>query len=453
MKKLFLPFLMFMSVSAMAQNALLQNAAAGAIPTTELSDLCMVSNGTDVVLVVADNAAVYAIDIADKNPADAATNLVTSIPNFVAGKLTPLAGQTVTVVDMVVNPISKTVYVLGSGGGNRYIFKVSKNGANVSLLNVSNISHSKLVWGGSGFAINDMAYGNNTLYVSSGSFSLDGEIGWIAPPFVNNSNFTKRSTTLFKSNLGGQYFTSAPLETLAFGNVAGKNRLMGVTTCAPGFSVDATALQGTGVLSVTEDFNVHFGQATKVIFMHHDKNDWLFDLHDAKVYRIGKKYLDGSQVTANKHNNAADMLRDNTGNVLATLPATDMKLMTTQTYTMMAHWDDYRLLMLQSGTTGALTLLKMSVENPPVTSINDLNSVSNLNLYPNPASNQLTLTLPEGHTHATLNIVSISGSVVLTQNIAAKSATIDVQGIAPGIYTVTAQLENGSMVTGKLTIE
>jgi hypothetical protein len=456
MKKLFLPFLMFMSIAAIAQNPLLQNATTGSIPNTGLNDLCMVSNGTDVVLVAADNNAVYAIDIADKNAANATANTVTTIPNFVSSKLTSLAGQTVTVLDMAVNPISKTVYVLGSGGTNRYIFKVEKNGATVTLLNISNISHSKLAWGGTGFAINDMAFGNNMLYVSSGSFSLDGELGWMAPPFVNNSSFTRRSTTLFKSNWGGQYFTSAPLETLTFGNVAGKNRLMGVTTCAPGFSIDVSTLQGAGLLSVTEDFDVHFGEAMKAVFMHHDKSDWLFNLHDdKKIYRIGKKYIDGSQVSVNKHNNAADMLRDNAGNVVSTLPATDIKVVSTKQYSMMAFWDDYRLLLLESGTTGALTLSQMSIEKPPVpvTGIQNIDKGNGIALYPNPASNQLTLTLPEGHATATVNIVSISGSVVLTQNISNNTTTLNIQGIPAGMYSVSAQLANGEITSGKITIE
>ncbi len=453
MKRFLLPVLMCTGFAASAQNTLLQNPATGAVPTAGINSICMASNGTQVVLLAASNSAVYAIDIADKNASEAAANLVTTIPNFVTAKLNPLTGQNVQVLDMEVNPISKSVYVLASSGTQRFIVKVKNNGANVSLLDLSNISHSKLTWGGQTMEVNDMAFGNNTLYITSGSFQLNGEIGWMSPPFANNSAFTKRATTMFKSNWGGQYQTTAPLETLAFGKVENKNRLMGVTTCAPGFSIDAATLQGTGVLSVTEDFNVQFGNSRRVVFMSHDNGNWLFDLHDSKLYRIGKKYLNGSQVTANKHNNNADELRDFSGNVPATYAATEMKQMSNTTFDMMAQWDDYRLLLLESGTTGKLVLTQVSQENPPTpTGIRELKAI-NIDVYPNPVTSEFVLTLPEGKSKAVLNIISINGRVVMSQNINSKTTHVNVKGIAPGIYTVALQLENGETASKKLTIE
>lgn len=453
MKRFLLPVLMCTGFAGSAQNALLQNPTTGNIPTAGINSICMASNGTQVVLLAASNTAVYAIDIADKNAAEAASNLVTTIPNFVTDKLNPVTGQNVQVLDMEVNPISKSVYVLASRGTQRFIVKVKNNGANVSLLDLSNIAHCKLTWGGQAMEVNDMAFGNNNLYITSGSFQLNGEIGWMAPPFANNAAFTKRATTMFKSNWGGQYTTTAPLETLAFGKVENKNRLMGVTTCAPGFSIDAATLQGNGLLSVTEDFNVQFGNSKRVVFMSHDNSNWLFDLHDSKLYRIGKKYLNGSQVTANNHNNNADELRDFSGAVPATYAATEMKQMSTAAFDMMAQWDDYRLLLLEGGTNGKLVLTQVSQENPPVpTGIHELKAV-NVELYPNPVATEFVLTLPEGKSKAVLNIVSISGRVVMTKNIDSKTTHVNVQGIAPGIYTAALQLENGETASKKLTIE
>lgn len=450
MKKLLLSACMLAGFASMGQNALLKSAATGSLSGSNFADLCIVSDGTDVVLLAADNSSVYAIDIADNDPTDAATNLVTSVPNFVADKLNPLAGQSVTVQDMVVNPISKSVYILGSAGANRIIFKVENAGADVSIVDMSNVTYSSIAWGGtSGLNINDMAYAGGTLYVSSGTFSLDGALGWVSTPFTHNGSFTKRSTTLFKSNWGGQYFTTAPLETLTIGEVDGKNRLMGVTTCAPGFSIDVSTLSGSGLLSVTEDFNIHQGQSKKAVFQHHDGKNWLFDLHDNRLYRIGEKYLDGSQVAANKYDNNAVKLRDNTGSVDASLPEEEIKQMSTGTYTMIAFYDNWSLLLLESGSTGALTRSKMSVENPA--SVDDTNNAKQFNIYPNPAGDNITIDIP-GYKKATVAIINMNGTVVRTANIS-NHTTIDISTVPSGIYTVTVQPEDGAATTQKLTIK
>jgi len=455
MKKILLPVFACASLMASAQNNLLQNPTTGNIPVADIKSICMASNGTNVVLIAASNDAVYAIDINDKNAAEAAANLVTTIPNFVADKLNPVTGQnSLQVMDMEVNPISRSVYVLASSGQQRYIVKVKNNGANVSLVNLNNVSYSKLTWGGQGFEVNDMIFGNNTLYIASGSFQLNGEIGWAAPPFANNAAFTKRATTMFKSNWGGQYTTTAPLETLAFGKIDNKNRLMGVTTCAPGFSIDAATLQGAGTLQVTEDFNVQFGTSKRVISMNHDSNNFLFDLHDGSLYRIGKKYIDGSQVTANNNNNNADELRDPMGNVPNTYAATEMKKVNDNGYDMMAKWDEYRLLMLESGNTGKLILSQMSVENPPAdpTGIRDFKT-ANIELYPNPVQGSFTLSLGENQSKAVLKIISMNGRTVLMQDIKDKTSRINTTNIVSGIYTAVLQFDNGQVASQKLTVE
>lgn len=451
MKRLILLLFVCVGVSATAQNALLQGAVTGSISTNGIADICIVSDGTDAVLVIGGASSAYAVDIKDNNPADASANTITNISSFVSSKLNPLAGNAITVQDMQVNPISKAVYILGSSGANRYIFKVEKNGANINMVDLSNVTYSEMPWGGP-FNVNDMTYGNGILYISTGTFSLDGSLAWIAPPFVHNSSFSKRSTTLFKSNWGGQYVTTAPLETLTFGDVDGKKRLMGVTTCAPGFSIDVANLSGSGLLTVTEDFNIHQGQSKDVIFQHHDGKDWLFDLHDNQLYRIGKKYLDGSQVLASQFDNNAVKLRDNSGGVNSSLPEDEIKLMMTNNIDAIAFWDNYKLLLLESGSTGALKLSQMSIENAA-----GINSISSspmqFDLYPNPATNEVTITLGENKGSASVNIISATGSIVATHHINNSNSTIDISKLPSGIYAVTVQVENGEVSSCKLTIE
>lgn len=454
MKRIFIPIFALMSMTATAQNAMLKNPAKGAIALKDITNISIASNGTDAVLIAGDNSAVYAIDIADKDATKEVKNTILSIPNFIAGKLAPAIGQTtVTVLDMEVNPITKALYVLASSGANKYIVKVEEKGAKVSLLDVSNISHSKLTWGTT-FDLNDMAFGNNTLYVSSGSFSLDGELGWMQAPFTHNTSFTKRATTMFKSNWGSKYDTKAPLEVLAFGNVGGKNRLMGVTTCAPGFSLDIANLQGSGALQVTEDFNVEMGFSKKVVFMNHDKKEWLFDLHGNDLYRIGKKFIDGSQVAANKYNSNAVLLRDFQGKVSPGLTAEDMKqINSTAKVTSIAKFDEYRLLVLEEGTTGALTLMKVATDAPPLLSIGDAAAVQQLDVYPNPATGHVNINLPENISSAALQIVGMNGSVVYSQDVKQNKTSIDIRNIPAGLYTVTVTLADGSKIANRLTIE
>jgi hypothetical protein len=441
----------------MAQNSMLKNPVTGAVNSNKFRDILISANGQDAVLFAADDSAIYAIDIADNNPANAAANTITSIPDFVKSKLDPAAGQGTFPIDMEVNPLTKSVYVLvmNMTATERFILKVEKNGAAVSILDLKNVTYSKLSWGGE-VSVNDMTVGNNALYVSSGHFSLDGELGWMSGPFAHNATFTKRSTTFFKSNQGGTYATTAPLETIAIGSVAGKDRIMGVTTCAPGFSVELSKVAGTGVLSVSEDFNVHQGYTSKSLYMHHDSKDWLFNNHDENIYRVGKKYIDGSQVAANKVDANATKLRDNSGNILSGIPADDMKLVASK-ISMMAYWDPYRLVVLEKIPpieTGALKMLTVSTETPPPTGLDGVDNTANaLKMYPNPAGDFVTIELPTSVNSAHIDIISVEGRIVLSQDISGNKTTIDVSKVTTGIYTASIVSDNGQKQSVKLIIE
>lgn len=457
MKKLLLPLFVCMSISSMAQNSMLKNPVKGAVNSNKFDDIFISSNGKDAVLFAAEDSIIYAIDIADNNAANASVNAITTIPDFVKSKLDPAAGQATFLMDIEVNPLSKSVYVLvmNMTATERFILKVEKNGAAISILDLKNVSYSKLSLGN--IHEYDMAFSNNTLYVSAGGFSLNGELNWMPAPFTHNASFTKRKTTFFKSNQGGTYLTTAPLEKITIGSVDGKDRIMGVTTCAPGFSVELSKVAGTGLLSVTEDFNVNGGSSTKTVYMQHDKKDWLFNHHDYAIYRIGKKYIDGSQVAANKINNNSTELRDLSGNIPSSIPADDMKLVANNIHKM-AYWDRFRLVVLERspnwGETGALKMLTVSTETPPPAGLGNLDNIAGeLKMYPNPASGFVTMELPASINKASMEIVSIDGRVVLAQNINSNKATIDVSKVAKGIYMVNMTLENKQELSSKLIIE
>ena len=238
-----LTFTLFMGLTCLLvqANSLLPTPQTGQpFSTGTINDIQLVSNGTDVALIIANNTTgkLYAIDINDNNSADSAANAITQITGFPAAIEAALGVTGIVIQNFEVNPISKSVYVLATdGSANRYIVVVKNNGGNITSLTLTSVNYVALTFSTTGFEVQDMTWGNNKLYVSSGSWALDGEVGSISAPFAHNSVTTNRATSMFKSNWGGGYFTDAPLEKFDFATVATKNRLMGVTVCAPGFSI------------------------------------------------------------------------------------------------------------------------------------------------------------------------------------------------------------------------
>jgi hypothetical protein len=452
MKSVILQLILTVGCAAFAHaNSLLKNPVTGALNNSAIGDLCIAANGSDVVLLAADMSSVYAIDIADNNPSDAVSNTITNIPSFVTTRLNPVAGTSVFVLDMVVNPISKSLYLLADGGSGTYIFKVTNQGNTVTLLDLKNITYSKMAWGGNLF-VNEMAWGNNTLYVTSGDFNLDASIGWIAAPFEHSTSFTTKSTSMFKSNWGGQYFTEAPLETMDYGFINGHHRLMGVTTCAPGFSIDAEKMERRDVVEVTEDFNINTGVSEKVVFQKHDGKNWLFDLHDNYLYRIGEKYLDGSQVNAGKINNNAEVLRNSPPAPSDNLTEDEIKQYS-GTYRMMAYWDDYRLLLLGNGSQGVLKMFQTAV-NAPALSIGNPGRVYNtFEVYPNPAAGSISLLLPNSFTSGTAHIYAANGKVLVSEEINPGQSELDINSLSAGNYFIDLISADGRISTTQFIVK
>lgn len=426
-------FLVAAGLSAKA-NSLLSSPVSGALGHGRIAAMSIASNGADAVLLLADGTSLYAVDIADNDASAIGANAITSIPDFVNTKLRPVAGgATLKIIDIEVNPISRAVYVLAEASGTSYVFQVRDNGSTVTLLDLSDISHSTISWGGT-FSVNDMTWGDANLYASSGGFSLDGSVATVPAPFENGTSVTQRATSMFKSNWGGSYFTTAPLETMTYGVVSGTPRLMGVTTCAPGYSMEVSGLSGSGTLEVTEDFNINMGVSEKVGFMHHDSKDWLFDLHDNKIYRIGQSLIDGSPVTSGNYNNTSLELRGMTGAPASGI-TTDQLRVVAGTFDMMSVWDDYRLLVLETG--GTLRLMQVAASAPGL-SVDELTADNKLQVYPNPAHQTLNVTLDGTATAATLQVFSMDGRLVQTTTASGKTTAINISGLAAGQYLLKA---------------
>ncbi|MDL5045214.1 hypothetical protein QQ054_04060 [Oscillatoria amoena NRMC-F 0135] len=285
--------------------SLLSGAQTGQAYTGSISDFTLAFNNNSVVLLAAQNSTgkIYAIDLKDNDATKAAANTisapVTTFSTNIAASL-GIPVSSISYVNIEVNPISKAIYALvrNTQSNNQTLFKITNAGNTVEQLNVSNVSYSTINFSSTGQLINDMTWGDNTLYFSySHASTLDGSIATAVAPFVHNSSATSRATTVYKSNWGGNYFTSAPLESMTYGEVDGEKRLMGVTVCAPGYSFKTSEITtGSGLLQVKEYFNLNTGIAQKVFCVTSNNTTYMIEVHeDGRIVRVGERYLNESE--------------------------------------------------------------------------------------------------------------------------------------------------------------
>lgn len=285
--------------------SLLSGAQTGQAYTGSISDFTLAFNNNSVVLLAAQNSTgkIYAIDLKDNDASKAAANTistpVTTFSTNIAASL-GIPVSSISYVNVEVNPISKAIYALvrNTQSNNQTLFKITNAGTTIEQLNVSNVSYSTINFSSTGQLINDMTWGDNTLYFSySHASTLDGSIATAVAPFVHNSSATSRATTVYKSNWGGNYFTSAPLESMTYGEVDGEKRLMGVTVCAPGYSFKTSEITtGSGLLQVKEYFNLNTGIAQKVFCVTSNNTTYMIEVHeDGRIVRVGERYLNESE--------------------------------------------------------------------------------------------------------------------------------------------------------------
>ena len=94
----------------------------------------------------------------------------------------------------------------------------------------------------------------------------------------------------------------------------------------------------------------------------------------------------------------------------------------------------------------------LSITNISVTSsVGIIENGISYSLFPNPASKEFTLQLPEGQ-NVTLNLFDAIGNIVLTQS-ANKTTTINISALAQGVYVYTLTDDSGKKATGKLVVE
>lgn len=92
----------------------------------------------------------------------------------------------------------------------------------------------------------------------------------------------------------------------------------------------------------------------------------------------------------------------------------------------------------------------------PTTGVNEVVNVSGLlGLYPNPAKENVTVSMDKGQAVITeVNVFDITGKVVLTQNaVSTYEVVLNTENLTKGIYLVNVKLANGASATKRLAIQ
>lgn len=353
-------------VTESPNSKMLSNPKTGTPFTTgTINDFTLASDGESVVALLVNNkeGKVYAIDLHDKDASLASENTITVPVADLKSNIATAMGTTgdkISVVNLEVNPISKSIYAMVrvTATADAQIVKITKAGAQIELLDLEDVMYSALQFSTTGEVVNDITYGDGALYISySHASTLVGKVAMQKAPFAN-STLGSRSTTVFKTNWGASYFTNAPLESMCFGKVAGKSRLMGVTVCAPGYSFETKNInEGAGLLQVNEYFNLNTGSPTKVMSFLQGNTSYLLELHyDGRIVRVGEKYIDGTATNFNA--NAKYILANNGSKVATGLTDEDVKIIAAAgTYNMMANYSESSILVMKK--SGELSLLNL----------------------------------------------------------------------------------------------
>lgn len=83
-------------------------------------------------------------------------------------------------------------------------------------------------------------------------------------------------------------------------------------------------------------------------------------------------------------------------------------------------------------------------------SVSENKSFSNLKMYPNPATSELTIQLTDAITSGVINLYDVQGRLLQNQRVTANSLQkIDVSALTNGFYFITVDTDKGTRVSGK----
>ncbi|CAD7811773.1 hypothetical protein CHRY9390_02413 [Chryseobacterium aquaeductus] len=452
-------FFILASVFSFAQNSLMVSPQTGNMITSgTISNFKLISDGNSVALVATNNASgkVFIVDVNDKNPADKLNNTIAVSSTTVKTRIGAALGQTVTSIKNIeVNPISNSVYAMVLASSTPYIVKLTNGGSTISVLNFNSLPYCVLNFTNANCTFQDITWGGNRLFISSNHGTLMGELGYISAPFSNNTTITKRSTTMFKSNWGGSYYTNAPLEKLNYIEIGGTEFLCGVTTCAPGFSETVSSLiSNSGLFTVRESFDMVFDSSVKTVAMNNGSEAYLLNLHDnwpagKKIYRIGKRFIDGTPLTNNTTNNSSVKLRSTSGAVNPALVQQDITEYP-GSFSSIAYYSQCKILTL---STDEQTLSPLTVCNSILDVKEENKKDFTFKISPNPVKDILTVSYNMNlYKKLEVSIYSTDGKLIRSEVIDSKKNTISTADLQYGNYLL--KIANGqSLLSSKWFIK
>lgn len=99
----------------------------------------------------------------------------------------------------------------------------------------------------------------------------------------------------------------------------------------------------------------------------------------------------------------------------------------------------------------------LGVSTPPTTNplnqIGQVNQMEDFQMYPNPATNLLTIDLGDNYNNVSLKIYNLIGEVVLTKNYGELQQTSIDLDMNAGVYLLSIDIENSNSITKKLIKE
>ena len=339
---------------------LLDNIQTGDLSDKTIMDFTLASDGDEVVLVysAAGEQRVYAININDSNTDDANINTVSndySLDGIKTAILNTIAFGDIHIANIEVNPLTKAIYMLvrNRQRNQTAIVKLTNAGNDISVLDLSNIDYVSMKVFSDGLHISDMTFGDNKLFASSDTYSGENEIVTIPIPFTHDETSIKKKTSMHKSNWNNIFYVDAPLDYLCYGETSnGSKRIMGLTMCCPGYSIDIDDLTGIETLDVTEYFYFPGDLPQKVVAINTNGKTYMFSVYWRAIQRVGEHYIDGSitnpgDLNAHRH----QLLPGGWSNSTPDLTEDDIKTYTAPTgtsYIMMSNYSESHILVLDN---------------------------------------------------------------------------------------------------------
>src|SRR5690606_15122697 len=112
----------------------------------------------------------------------------------------------------------------------------------------------------------------------------------------------------------------------------------------------------------------------------------------------------------------------------------------------------YTITLRATNSSGSVSVTQ-TIHVSPCTGISENTLLENMSIYPNPAHEQLTVSLPNSSQTYTVKMMNVLGSVVYTEVVKnSNKVTINVADKAKGIYFLSVEA-NGEKVTKKIIVE